>query len=94
LTLCASKMVQGSTLGVDPESIRIDVRVAWEFAACYGVNLAVSVVVLGFSSARCEAVTIQSRRRRAEEELNSLREECVGGVDTAGFKMVQRNTSG
>jgi hypothetical protein len=59
LTLCASKMVQGSTLGVDPESIRIDVRVAWEFATCYGVNLAVSVVVLGFSSSRCEAVALQ-----------------------------------
>jgi hypothetical protein len=41
-------MVQGSTFGMNPELIRIDVRIAWEFASCYGVNLAFSVVGLGF----------------------------------------------
>jgi hypothetical protein len=35
---------------MNPESIRIDVRIAWEFASCYGVNLAVSVAVF-FSQA-------------------------------------------
>jgi hypothetical protein len=32
---------------VNPESIRIDVRVAWEFATCYGVNLAVAGLGVG-----------------------------------------------
>jgi hypothetical protein len=35
---------------MNPELIRIDVRIAWEFASCYGVNLAVSVAVF-FSQA-------------------------------------------
>ena len=26
--------------GVSGEQVRVDVRVAWEFASCYGVNLA------------------------------------------------------
>jgi hypothetical protein len=34
------EMVQDSTFGVNPESNRIDVRAAGEFASCYGVNLA------------------------------------------------------
>jgi hypothetical protein len=33
-----------------PELIRIDVRIAWEFASCYGVNLAVSEAGLFFFS--------------------------------------------
>jgi hypothetical protein len=53
-------MMRGSTFEVSPESIRIDVRVAWEFATCCGVNLAVFVVVFGFFPARCEAVAFQN----------------------------------
>jgi hypothetical protein len=33
---------------MNPELIRIDVRIAWAFASCYGVNLAFSVVGSGF----------------------------------------------
>jgi hypothetical protein len=53
-------MVQGSTFEGNPESIRIDARVAGEFASCYGVNLAVSVFGVWVFSAGCEAVHLQS----------------------------------
>jgi hypothetical protein len=46
---------------MNPESIRIDVRIAWEFASCYGVNLAVSVAGLVFF-AGCEAVPLSEQR--------------------------------
>jgi hypothetical protein len=50
---------------MNPELIRIDVRIAWEFASCYGVNLAVSEAGLFFFFAGCEAVPLSKQWLRA-----------------------------
>jgi hypothetical protein len=69
---------RGGTFGVNPESIRIDVRAAGEFASCSRVNLAFSGSGVWFFSASSEGVLISSNLELPQVRLKSSPERKAG----------------